>query len=117
VKRRIAYPSAAVLVLAGFAVAIRWGVPGTVNGATILGILLVVTALVIVAKARREDENPVEDEPSRKPIIMWSQKPIADMNPRHFRDVRPGDVVFQVDGAHTVLRSWKFDGKIWQDQL
>lgn len=45
---------AVVLVALGVAVAIAWRVPGTVNGADLLGVILVVTGIVrIVREVRR----------------------------------------------------------------
>lgn len=58
----VAYPLAFLLVFVGMLVAIRWSVPGTVNGATIVLVLSIVGALTLVAKADRGDEAPTSDE-------------------------------------------------------
>lgn len=115
-KRRIAYPAALVLVVLGSYVGMAYGVAGTMNGATILAVLLIAAAFYVAGKARRDDENPVADEPARKPSALYSTaRPDGIHAP--FGDPVLGDVWYQQAGSTPrVTGVWVFDGELWQEK-
>lgn len=118
-KRRIAYPTALVLVVLGSYVGMAYGVAGTMNGATILAVLLIAAAFYVAGKARRDDENPVADEPvkpNRKPTIFWVSKPVEEIDPKRFGDAIADDLVFLVSPDSSVAAAWVFDGEHWQEK-
>lgn len=116
-KRRIAYPAALVLVVLGSYVGMAYGVAGTMNGATILAVLLIAAAFYVAGKARRDDENPVADDPIRKPRALYSTGHPDEIHPPFGAPI-VGDVWYQqAGGTPRVTGVWVFDGELWQEKV
>ena len=110
-RRRIAYPLGFVLLGVAIGISWTWGAPGTLNGATLIGIGIVALALLVIAGARRDDEAPAEPAPKRGAVVHYlATDPVSAKCIGY-----DGDVAIVSDAqTHLVTETWRHTGRGWK---
>jgi hypothetical protein len=112
-RRRIAYPLALILIGVAIGISWTWGAPGTLNGATLLGIGVVGVALLVVALANREDEAPADPAPKRGAVVHFlTTDPVTAKRVGYEGD----SAIVSDPHSHLVTETWTHTGRGWKRQ-
>jgi hypothetical protein len=101
-KPLAAYPIAIALVVIAALVTIRYSIPGTINGAGLLGFILVVVAIVLAVTARTTPKAP------RDTRVLFHSIPPGQSTPGEL-----GDLYYVTGASGIVLQAFRHNGHDW----